>query len=92
MIKSLMYHKVEDFNTWKAAFDGFLNFRKSAGELSYSVGNLHDQPNTVFVINEWKSLEAIQAFENSAELANAMKSAGVLERPTTLIFNEVENG
>lgn len=92
MIKSLMYHKVEDFNTWKTAFDGFLNFRKSAGEHSYSVGNLHDQPNTVFVINEWESLDAMRAFENSTELANAMKSAGVLEQPTTLILNEVENG
>lgn len=87
-----MYHKVEDFGTWKAAFDGFSNFRKTAGERSFSVGNLHDQPNTVFVVNEWDSLDAFHAFVGSTELANAMKSAGVIGQPTTLIFNEVSKG
>lgn len=46
MIKTLMYHKVEDFAKWKEAFDGFSEFRKSAGEQSYSVGTLLNEPNT----------------------------------------------
>jgi len=92
MIKTLMYHKIEDFGKWKKAFDGFSNFRKSSGELSYSVGTLQDEPNTAYVINEWESMTAFQAFVGSKELANAMKSAGVLEAPHSLIFNELDKG
>lgn len=92
MIKSVMYHKVKDFDTWKEAFESFSEFRKSSGELSYSVGNLHSDPNTAYVINSWNSLEALQAFVSSKELGDAMKAAGVLEPPHTLIFNELDKG
>ena len=92
MIKSVMYHKVQDFNTWKNAFDGFADFRKSSGELSFSVGNLKSDPNTAYVINSWGSVEKLEAFVSSQELADAMKSAGVLEPPHTLILNELAAG
>jgi quinol monooxygenase YgiN len=92
MIKSVMYHKVQDFATWKNAFDGFADFRKSSGELSYSVGNLFEDPNTAYVINTWDSVDVLNTFIQSKELEDAMKSAGVLEAPQTLIFNEVGEG
>ena len=92
MIKSVMYHKVSDFNKWKEAFDGFFEFRKSKGELSYSVGQLHGQSNNAYVINEWQSVENLQQFVESTELREAMKSAGVLEQPHTLILEEVDRG
>jgi quinol monooxygenase YgiN len=92
MIKSVMHHNVKDFETWKKAFDGFYAFRKSSGELSYSVGNLHNEPNTAYVINTWDSLEKLDAFVNSQELKDAMMSADVLEEPHTLILNEVDKG
>ena len=92
MIKSVMYHKVQNFETWKDAFEGFYEFRKSSGELSYSVGNLHSDPNTAYAINTWESLEKLQAFVSSTELEDAMKSAGVLEPPHTLVFNELDQG
>ncbi len=92
MIKSVMYHKVSDFETWLKAFNDFSEFRKSSGELSYSVGNLHSDPNTVYVINTWESVAVMEAFVNSKELEEAMKSSGVLEPPQTLILNEVGKG
>jgi len=92
MIKTLMYHKVEDFGKWKEAFDRFYNFRKSSGEKGYSVGTLLGEPNTAYVINEWESIEVFQKFVDSPDLANAVKSAGVIEEPHTIILNEVENG
>ncbi len=91
-IKTLMYHKVEDFEKWKKAFEQFFHFRKSSGERSFSLGTLHNQPNTAYVINEWESPEVFQKFVNSPDLANAMKSAGVVEKPHLLILQEVENG
>jgi len=92
MIKTMIYHKVKDFNNWKKGFDQLSNFRKSSGELGFSVGTLHNEPNTAYVINEWDSLDVFQKFVESDELANAMKSAGVIEEPHSLILSEVENG
>lgn len=91
MIKTLMYHKVADFDKWKEAFDSFKPFREKAGELNYSVGSIHGQPNTAYVINGWKTIEAFEAFVGSPDLADAMKGAGVLELPHTLIMSEMES-
>lgn len=92
MIKSVMYHKVQDFATWKKAFDGFSDFRKSNGELSFSVGNLQNDPNTAYVINTWESADVMNAFLNSKGLKEAMGKAGALEAPNILILNELERG
>ena len=37
-----MYHKVQDFEKWKAAFDAFIEVRKNAGEIDFSVGTLQN--------------------------------------------------
>jgi len=92
MIKTLMYHKVQDFEKWKSAFDSFSEIRKAAGEKSYSVGTLHNEPNTAYVINTWKSFNDFDAFQTAPQLADAMKAAGVLEPPHTIILNEIEKG
>ena len=92
MITTIMYHKVQDFKKWKTAFDGFSKIRKSAGEKTFSVGNLHNEPNTAYVVNTWDSLEDCLAFQNAPQLAEAMKAAGVLEPPTAIILNEIEKG
>ncbi len=92
MIKSLMYHKVKDFDIWKDAFDKFHEFRQTKGEKSYSVGRLHGEPNTAYVINEWDSTGVLQEFVSSNELKEAMKSAGVMEPPQTLILEETDKG
>jgi quinol monooxygenase YgiN len=91
MIKTLMYHKVEDFDKWKKDFDDMRPIRIKAGEMNYSVGTIHGQPNTAYVINSWKTMEAFEAFVGSSELADAMKIAGVLELPHTLVLNEMES-
>ena len=92
MVKSLMYHKVQDFGKWKSAFDGFIEIRKKAGEIDYSVGTLHNEPNTAYVINTWGSIEQFEAFLGADDLKEAMGAAGVLEAPTVIILDEVEKG
>mgnify|MGYP003624982960 CR=1 FL=1 len=92
MIKTLMYHKVEDFTKWKEAFDKFYDFRKSSGEISFSVGTLFNESNTAYVINEWNSIENFNAFVSSSRLSDAMKDAGVLEPPHSLILEELAKG
>lgn len=92
MVKSLMYHKVENFEKWKAAFEGFIEVRKEAGEIDFSVGTLQNEPNTAYVINSWGSIEEFEAFLGADDLKEAMGAAGVLEAPTVIILNEVDKG
>ena len=87
-----MHHKVQDFEKWKKAFEGFAETRKKAGEVDYSVGTLQNEPNTAYVINTWKNIEQFEAFFGAAELKEAMGAAGVLEAPTVIILNEMDKG
>ncbi len=92
MVKTLMYHKVQDFDKWKTAFDEFVEIRKKAGEIDFSVGTLGNDANTAYVINTWKSMEDFDAFFGAADLKEAMAAAGVLEAPHTIILNELDKG
>lgn len=74
----------------KEAFDGFSDFRKSSGELSFLVGSLLDEPNTAYVINTWESVDNFHAFVQSKELEDGMKSAAGLVSPHTLILHELD--
>ncbi|GAB2558218.1 DUF4440 domain-containing protein [Spirosoma areae] len=88
LVKTMVYHKVADYATWKKTFDTFQGERMFAGELSAEVGTLQDDPSTVYVINEWASPEAAQTFFARPELAATMQKAGVTGKPTVLILSK----
>lgn len=88
--KSLIYHKVKDYDSWKDAFDEFEYTRTENGELSYEVGVLEDDPNTVYVFNTWKSKDHYKKFKEKAALKQKMEEAGVTESPTFLLLNKLE--
>ena len=83
-------HTVKDFEAWKAVFDGGLEMRQSAGELSAIVLRGGDDGNQVTVINTWTSLEEADALLNNPDMKPMMESAGVLEFPTIIMGNSVE--
>ena len=87
-IKSVIYHKVEDYAKWKAVFDAALGFRQEFGELSAESGTLADDPKTVYVIQEWKTRENMQKIFASPKLKEEMGKSGVVSAPTILILNE----
>ncbi len=88
--KSLIYHKVKDYGLWKKAFDDFFEKRAESGELSYEVGVLEDDPNTVYVFNTWKSQDHYNKFKDDEELKEKMEEAGVTEPPKFLLLNKLE--
>ena len=88
--KSLIYHKVNDYDLWKKAFDEFQPVRESSGELSYEVGLLEDKPNTVYVLSTWKSKDHYNKFKETSVLKDKMNEAGVSEAPTFLYLNQLE--
>tara|TARA_R100000935_G_C2811526_1_gene155187 strand:+ start:574 stop:1266 length:693 start_codon:yes stop_codon:yes gene_type:complete len=88
--KSLIYHKVKDYDLWKKAFDEFQSVREANGELSYEVGVLEDSPNIVYVLSTWKSKEHYTNYKETFALKDKMNEAGVSEVPTFLYLNQLE--
>ena len=88
--KSLTYHKVKDYNIWKKAFDDFFAKRVKNGEISYEVGVLENDPNTIYVFNTWKSVDHYKNFLKNEELIEKMEEAGVTEDPKSLLLKKLE--
>lgn len=88
MAHILVHHKVEDYNKFKTAFDGHAAFRSQngskGGKVFRSVGN----PNDLFILLEWDSLEKAQKFAQSDNLKQAMQSAGVVGMPNIYFVEE----
>lgn len=87
-VRTLIYHKVADFDRWKNTFEGAKEFRKASGELSFEIGTLRHDPSVAYVLNTWTSADEFQRFVSKPELAEAMKQSGVLEPPTILVFDK----
>ncbi len=81
-------HDVEDYDTWKAVFDGFR--KDELGARFHRINRLVDDPNNITVVHGFDSVEAARSFVDNAELKEAMQQAGVTSPPRIEIFEEVE--
>ena len=86
IVKVVVYQEVEDFGKFKSNFENGLPMRQSAGEVSEEMGTLHEQPNMVYIISEWTSVESFQNFFSDPALKEKMKKGGVIGKPTVLIL------
>ena len=50
-------HKVADFSTWKEIFDAFVETRHAGGEKSFQILHPDNDPNYLFLMFEWDSLQ-----------------------------------
>ena len=55
MATVIVRHKVKDYEAWKVVFEGFADNRKAAGETSFRIFHLDDDPNNVLGIVEYDS-------------------------------------
>ena len=90
MVQILVRHKVQDFDTWKVAFDGHGAMRKAAGGLGGIVFRNASDPHEVVSLLSWESLEKAQQFAGSDSLREAMQNAGVTDRPDVYFLNEAD--
>jgi quinol monooxygenase YgiN len=89
MVHVLIRHKVADFNSWKAVFDGAFMFRKNAGECSFHLFRDNSDPSDLTLVFEWESSEMAQRFLGSEQLKREMAHAGVLGEPEMRILHEM---
>lgn len=80
-------HTVQDFDVWKAAFDGHAAARRGHGALGHRV--LRDGQD-VLVLIDFETQEQVGAFTADPSLKEAMAKAGVTSAPDITIREESE--
>ncbi|MET4332125.1 hypothetical protein ABIB80_007987, partial [Bradyrhizobium sp. i1.15.2] len=82
MTTMFVRHTVSDYKTWRKVYDDFAPVQKAKGVAAEAVYRAVENPNDITVTHEFATIEAAQAFAESAELKNAMQKAGVAKAPT----------
>ena len=87
MAHVLVRQNVEDYAKWKEAFDGDVGFRESGGSQGgYVLQNASD-PNEVFILLEWDTMDNLQQFAQSDDLKERMQRSGVTGPPDIYFLN-----
>lgn len=77
----LIRHKVRDFNTWKAGYDGHRPKRTEAGLSEKYLLHNSDDANEVVILFEAQDLSRAKTFAASADLHEKMQEVGVIDKP-----------
>ena len=85
-------HKVSDYKSWKKGFDKALSIRKAGGEKSFQIFKVNSDGDNLFLLFKWDSLEHARQYFDSPELKQAMKEAGVTEKPDIYFLEEIDHG
>ncbi|MCA0446140.1 MAG: antibiotic biosynthesis monooxygenase [Bacteroidetes bacterium] len=88
MINVILSHVVGDFAGWKKGFDDGEAFRSANGVKTIGVYQAVDNPNSITVITEFPSIEAVNGFMNNPQLQADMAKAGVVGKPEVKILKK----
>lgn len=89
MPHTLVHHKVRNFAQWKPFFDRDETTRKTSGSKGAQVFQNSDDPNDIFILFEWDSIENAKKFVSSDDLKKTMEQAGVIDVPHVHFLKEV---
>jgi hypothetical protein len=81
MAHLLVRHKVDDFDRWKAVFDGHAAAQRTAGiTVTHVMRNVED-PGEVVLLFDVEDVERAKAFVFSPQVPGSQEESGVLDRP-----------
>ncbi|MCP3982287.1 MAG: hypothetical protein GY716_23535 [bacterium] len=86
----VVVHEVEDYSSWRKAYDDFDAHRKRAGIVGHAVNQDAGNPNRVIIYHQAEEMSALRAFVESSELREAMQSAGVVGRPDIRFLEQLD--
>lgn len=89
MTHLLVHHEVRDYASWKPIFDEHSATRKEYGSKGATVLRTIGDPNNLFILFEWSSMEDARRFMESDNLKETMKRAGVLSEPEVFFLDEL---
>ena len=82
MTRMFIRHPVNDFASWKQAYDDFDEERRGMGVIGDAVFQSIDDPNDVTAWHDFETLQAARDLASSARLREVMEGAGVAGEPT----------
>jgi hypothetical protein len=85
-------HRVEDYATWKAAYDQTAAYKRDHGWKRYRLFSVGGDRKNVLVMEEFETLDHARRFLDSPFLLEAMSGAGVIGAPEIMLVNELEAG
>ena len=88
----LVRHKIKDYQSWKNVFDSFIDIRRKGGEKSFQIFCPETEPNNLYLLFVWDTLDNAKKFVQSTELKDTMMKAGVIEAPEILFLEEMASG
>ncbi len=87
----LIEHRVRDFDSWKAAFDGDPVGRQQGGVRSYRVLRAVEDPNLVLIELDFESVGEAEAFlARLRTLWSRVVAEGLIEAPTARIAEDAD--
>jgi hypothetical protein len=89
MVTTILTHEVKDYDVWRKAFDGDETNRSNAGFKTHGVYRGVENPNSITIMMDAPSMEAINAFMTNPDLKAAMEKGGVISAPEVKILNKV---
>lgn len=91
MITAFVKHKVKDYDAWKRVYDEFNSTRKENGVIAASVHRDINNPNMIYIMHQFKSMNTASEFLSSDKLKSAMEGAGVISEPEIWLGEDVEH-
>ena len=85
MATVILNHRVKDYNSWKAGYDGDKQRRDAAGLTEIAVGKKSDDPGMAYMIWQMEDTSLIQKMLGDADLQKTMQEAGVISTPEMVI-------
>lgn len=77
----ILMFAVEDYASWRVAYDAFEDFRRNSGIIGQAVSQEFGNPNQLIVYHQANDVPALRAFVDSAELRDMMQRAGAVGDP-----------
>jgi heme-degrading monooxygenase HmoA len=86
----LVRHRVKHFAKWKPVYDAHGATRQAGGSKGARLFRNIDKPKETVILLEWSDIDTARAFVKSKDLREAMKRAGVVDKPDICFLDEVE--
>jgi len=90
MAHIIVWHQVEDFDTWRSKFDEHGPTRAELGSLGGKIYRSSDNSQEVVLVLEWDTEDNARTFIASQDLAAVMAEAGVTGQPMVAFLNNGE--
>ena len=86
MATIILNHRVKDYTSWKAGYDGDKARRDGAGLKEIAVGQKAGDPGMVYMVWQVADISVINKMMADPDLQRTMQEAGVISAPEAVVI------